>query len=238
MITNLPTKSDLQQNNLVDIDQHHKKITTNTLQVAIHFGKRPSEINRRIVTLSKRGLCRIAPSYYLNQQGKQQKYYELNRDQFLLVVMGFTGNKADIFKADFIQLFNQQEEELTQWRKQRSIASDTTKQANDQVYLLWQDLGEVIPSSMRYKMLFVHVQQAITKVATGSAKTDRATMTADQLHQVEVIEQQTETEIERLRSDGVEPERIRDDVLIMIKAIGKEKAPTSDQTERSLPNAA
>ena len=74
MLTKLPTKSDLQQTNLVNVDSLHKKVTTNTLQVAAHFNKRPSEINRRIDMLGKRGLCRTVPSYYLNQQGKRQKY--------------------------------------------------------------------------------------------------------------------------------------------------------------------
>ncbi len=238
MTANLLTKSDLQQTSLVDIDRLHKKVMTNSLQVAAHFNKRPSEINRRISVLGKKGLCRIAPSYYLNQQGKQQKYYELNRDQFLLVVMGFTGDKADRFKTDFIRLFNQQEEELIEWRQQRHIASDTTKQANDQVYLLQKDLAEVIPSSKRCTMLFVHIQQAITKAVTGSAKTERGAMTADQLYQVGLVEQRMQAEIKRLRSDGVSPEEIRDDVMTIIKTTSKKEAPVSDQTERNLHDAA
>lgn len=231
MITNLPTRLDLQQTNLVDIDQLHKKVITNTLQVADHFDKRPSEINRRIRVLGKKGLCRIAPSYYLNQQGKKQKYYELNRDKFLLVVMGFTGDKADRFKADFIKLFNQQEEELIQWRQQRELAVDTTKQANDQVYLLQQELALVIPSSKRCTMLFVHLQQAITKAATGSAKTKRATMTSEQLHQVGLLEQQVQIEIKRLRDDGVEPEKSRNDVLAMIN---KKRSPSQRPNRKGL----
>jgi len=235
MTSLLPTKSDLLQNNLVDIDQHHKKVITNTLQVAHHFNKRPSEVNRRIASLTKKGLCRIAPSYYLNQQGKQQNYYELNRDQFLMVVMGFMGDKADQFKADFIELFNNQEAELLQWRKQSVLTSDSTKQANDKVYQLQAELAEEIPGSKRCTMIFIHFQRAITKVVTGSAKTERAIMTAHQLYQVEQLEQMVQEEIERLRLDGIAPQQIRDDVLKMIRT-AKEKA-TSDQTERSFYNA-
>ncbi len=232
----LPTKAELLQHNLVDIDRHHKKVITNSLQVANHFDKRPSEVNRRIASLTKKGLCRIAPSYYLNQQGKQQNYYELNRDQFLLVVMGFTGDKADQFKADFIKLFNSQEAELLQWRKQSVLTSDSTKQANDKVYQLQAELAQEIPGSKRCTMIFIHFQRAITKAVTGSANTKRAMMTAHQLYQVEQLEQMVNVEIERLRLDSIAPQQIRDDVLTMIRT-AKENAPTSDQTERSFCNA-
>ena len=232
-----PTKAELLQYDLVAINHQHKKVITNTLQVANHLNKRPSEVNRRIASLTKKGLCRIAPSYYLNQQGKQQNYYELNRDQFLLVVMGFTGDKADQFKADFIQLFNQQEAELLQWREQVLLTTDSTKQANDKVYQLQAALAEVIPRSKRCTMIFIHIQQAITKAATGSAKTERALMTANQLYQVALLEQKVDAEIERQRIGGIAPEQVRDDVLAMIKT-ANEEASNSDQTERDLDNAA
>jgi len=214
----LPTKALLLKTNIVTIDQHHKKVITNTLQLANHFLKRPSEINRRIAGLSKKGLCKIAPSFYLNQQAKKQKYYELNRDQFLLVVMGFTGDKADRFKADFIKLFNQQELELKQWRAGRLVAADTTKQANDQIYELQNELKTVIPGSNRCTKIFIHFQNRITKAATGSAKTRRESMTSSQLRQVVELEQQVQNYIERLRGEGVDPVQIRDDTMAMIQA--------------------
>lgn len=220
----IPTKDELLQYELVAVDNQHKNATTNTIQVAEHFGKRPSEVNRRIASLTKRGLCRIAPSYYLNQQGKQQNYYELNREQFLLVVMGFTGNKADQFKVDFIELFNSQEAELMQWRKQSALTSDSTKQTNDQVYQLQGELAKVIPGSKRCTMIFIHFQRAITKAVTGSAKTERVMMTVDQLYQLEQLELKVNIEIERLRIDGVAPQQIRDDVLTIIN-ITKGKKP-------------
>tara|TARA_R110002050_G_scaffold57423_5_gene129278 strand:+ start:199227 stop:199973 length:747 start_codon:yes stop_codon:yes gene_type:complete len=219
---NLPTKLDLLQTNLVDIDWQHKQVITNTLQVADYFGKRPSNVNQRITSLVKRGRLKIKPTYYLDQQGKQQKYYELNRDQFLLVVMGFTGDKADQFKADFIRLFNQQEQELQYWQQQRYLASESTKQTNEQLYWLQTELAKIIPSSRCCTMLFIHVQQAVNKAATGSAKTDRKQMTSEQLYEVKQIEQHVEAEIRRLRSDDIAPEQIRSDVLASIKT-GKEK---------------
>tara|TARA_R110002049_G_scaffold189793_3_gene358421 strand:+ start:1693 stop:2412 length:720 start_codon:yes stop_codon:yes gene_type:complete len=236
MTSPLPTRIDLLQGGIVTLDHQHKKVITNTIQVADHFGKRPSNVNQRIVSLVNRDRLKIKPMYYLDHHGRDQKYYELNRDQFLLVVMGFTGDKADQFKADFIQLFNSQEAELQQWRKQSVLTSDSTKQANDKVYQLQAELAQEIPESKRCTMIFIHFQRAITKSVTGTAKTERAMMTAHQLYQVEQLEQMVNNEIERLRLDGIAPQQIRDDVLTMIRT-AKEKAPTSDQTERSLDNA-
>ena len=218
MTVTLPTKSELLEVSIVAIDQFHKKATTNTIQLANHFLKRPSEINRRIALLSNKGLCRIAPSYYLNQQGKKQKYYELNRDEFLLVVMGFTGSQADQFKADFIKLFNQQETELRQWQQGRLAAIDTTKEANGQIYLLKNKLAETIPNSKRCTMLFVHIQQAITKIATGKANTNRDTMTEGQLLKISNLEEQVEIQIEQLNREGLPPITIRNEVISTIKA--------------------
>jgi Rha family phage regulatory protein len=218
MMALLPTKADLLKTDIVAIDKHHKKVITNTIQLANHFLKRPSEINRRIALLSNKGLCRIAPSYYLNQQAKKQKYYELTRDEFLLVVMGFTGSKADKFKSDFIKLFNHQEAELTQWRAGRLIASDMTKDANDQIYKLKNDLKKVIPNSRRCSMIFNHFQRSITKAATGSAKTKRDVMTFSQLDQVAEIEQNVQDYIKQLRLAGVDPIQIRANTMAMIQA--------------------
>jgi len=218
MTATLSTKSELLEVSIVAIDQFHKKVITNTIQLANYFLKRPSEINRRIALLSNKGLCRIAPSYYLNQQGKKQKYYELNRDEFLLVVMGFTGSKADKFKSDFIQLFNQQETELRQWQQGRLVAIDMTKEANDQIHLLQNKLAETIPNSKRCTMLFVHIQQAITKIATGKANTNRDTMTEGQLLKISNLEEQVEIQMEQLNREGLPPITIRNEVIATIKA--------------------
>jgi Rha family phage regulatory protein len=218
MTATLPTKTELLEVSIVAIDQLHKKVFTNTIQVADSFGKRPSNVNQRISSLVKRGRLKIKPSYYLSQQGKEQVYYKLNRDQFLLVVMGFTGSKADQFKSDFIQLFNQQEAELRQWQTGRLVSTDTTKQANDQIYWLRNKLAETIPTSRRCTMLFIHIQGAITKRATGKANTKRDAMTACQLLEVGNLEQRVEAQIEKLSHEGLPAVHIRDEVIAMIKA--------------------
>ena len=132
--------------------------------------------------------------------------------------MGFTGSKADQFKADFIQLFNQQETELRQWQQGRLVAADTTKEANGQIYWLKNKLSETIPNSKRCTMLFVHIQQAITKMATGKANTNRDTMTEGQLLKISNLEEQVEIQIEQLNHEGLPPITIRNEVIATIRA--------------------
>ena len=67
-------------------------------------------------------------------------------------------------------------------------------------------------------MLFVHIQQAITKMATGKANTNRDAMTACQLLKVGELEQQVEIHIEQLNREGLPAVHIREEVMAMIKA--------------------
>lgn len=45
-------------------------------------------------------------SSYFNVQGKEQPCYEMTKDGFTLLAMGFTGKKAIEFKLNYINAFN------------------------------------------------------------------------------------------------------------------------------------
>lgn len=57
-------------------------------------------------------------SFYLNKQNKKQPCYNLTRDGFSLLVMGFTGQKAYKWKIEFIKAFNEMEKTI---KKQNEI---------------------------------------------------------------------------------------------------------------------
>jgi len=214
----LPTKSELLEVSLVAIDQHHKKVITSTVQIADYFGKRHSNVIRILTALNKMCVLKIEPTYYLDQQGRKQVYYQLNRDEFLLVVMGFTGIKAVQFKADFIKLFNLYETELIEWQQGRRIASDKTKEANHRIDWLKSALAETIPDSNKCKMLYVHIQGAINRAVTGKANTKRESMTSSQLLKIGNMEQWVEANIEQLKREGLPALHIRDEILASLKA--------------------
>ena len=52
-------------------------------------------------------------STYADSYGRQQKCYDVTRDGFSLLVMGFTGKKALEWKLKYIEAFNAMEQRLT-----------------------------------------------------------------------------------------------------------------------------
>lgn len=48
------------------------------------------------------------------QNGKPRKFYRMTKDGWMFLVMGFTGDKADAVKEQFIEAFNWMTNQLTQ----------------------------------------------------------------------------------------------------------------------------
>ena len=107
---------------------------TNSLLIADHFGKRHDTVLRAIKTLIDRTqdagrLRNFAASSYLNEQGKRQPMYLLNRDGFFFVAGGFTGQVADEWKWKFIDAFNAMESELHARTQRFAAALDQVRPA-------------------------------------------------------------------------------------------------------------
>lgn len=85
--------------------------------VAEAFDKNHRDVLRSIRTLTdeQSGLSaefrlrNFAQSTYLNEQGHRQPCYQLTRDGFTMLAMGFTGKKAARFKEFYIKRFNEME---------------------------------------------------------------------------------------------------------------------------------
>ena len=86
-----------------------------SLDIAEHFGKQHKNILRDIERLEIPDDFRrlnFEPSSYVNGQNKEQPAYNLTRDGFSFLVMGFTGKKANEWKVKYIEAFNLMEKEL------------------------------------------------------------------------------------------------------------------------------
>ena len=88
-----------------------------SLKVAEHFQKRHDNVLRTIADLRSSvpqefGALNFEETDYLDSQGKLRPFYNLSRDGFTLVVMGFTGAKALAWKLRYIEAFNGMEQEL------------------------------------------------------------------------------------------------------------------------------
>lgn len=99
---------------LVKTNQQGQNVTTSLL-IAEIFGKNHKEVLRDIKNLdcpedfNRRNFALIS---YLDSMNREQKAYEMTKDGFSFLVMGYTGAKAATFKVDFINEFNKREEML------------------------------------------------------------------------------------------------------------------------------
>lgn len=124
---NLPQFADGQA--LVTI-KHNQPITTSR-QIAITFGKEHRAVlhaihNLRESTPTNFNQRNFASADYRDTQGKRQPMYELTRDGFTLLAMGFTGKRALEFKLAYINAFNEMERKLAE-PKTITVKSHTRK---------------------------------------------------------------------------------------------------------------
>lgn len=101
--------------NLVIQSPQGRDVTT-SLIVAEVFGKRNSDVLRDIRNLhcsqefKGRNFALMVKTSELPQGGAQKsEYYEMTKDGFSFLVMGYTGDKAGQFKELFINEFNKRE---------------------------------------------------------------------------------------------------------------------------------
>lgn len=101
--------------------QHGEPVTT-SIEVAKYFHKNHQHVLRDIEAIMQGGLsksgqtsnkisvfCRhnFEATTYTDQWNRQQKMYYLTKNGFTLLVMGYTGERAMLFKIDYINAFDQ-----------------------------------------------------------------------------------------------------------------------------------
>lgn len=90
---------------------------TTSLIVAEVFGKEHKNVVRGIESLScseNFNKLNFEPIEYIDSRGRTQKAYEMTKDGFTFLAMGYTGKVAAKFKEDFINAFNAMEKQLRQ----------------------------------------------------------------------------------------------------------------------------
>src|SRR5690606_33128368 len=92
------------------------EVFANSRDVAAFFGKNHRDVVRAIDNLIEQepnlGVRNFAQTPYVEaQNGQTYKTYEMDRDGFTLLAMGFTGGKALKWKLRYIEAFNALEAE-------------------------------------------------------------------------------------------------------------------------------
>lgn len=113
---------------------HDGKAVTTSMAVAEYFHKRHDDVMKKIRSV----ITDCEPDYHArnfaemfqevevaNGAIRKSPMFELTRDAFVLIVMGFTGKKALQWKIDYINAFNRMEAELslTEFSREKRSAS-------------------------------------------------------------------------------------------------------------------
>ncbi len=100
--------------NIVFIENN--EVVTDSLNVAEVFGKQHKNVIQSIHNLhselEEKDQLNFQPNSYKDSYGREQMKYNLTKDGFTLLVMGFNGKEALKFKMMYINEFNRMEQEL------------------------------------------------------------------------------------------------------------------------------
>ena len=100
-------------NNLVEIKNN--QVVVSSRKIAMNFSKRDGDILRTIKGLmhsTQNCVEWFSEEKYKDNSGKYNVEYMMNRDGFILLIMGFTGKIAIELKIAYINAFNDMEAKL------------------------------------------------------------------------------------------------------------------------------
>ena len=120
-------------------------LTTSKL-IADSFGKIHRDVMRSIKNLDCSDEFRLrnfAQSYYVSPQNKKLECFEITRDGFAFLCMGFTGDKAASWKEKYIAAFNAMEVSIStidDRMSELSVEQGKIKEAGKK----WSEMGRTI----------------------------------------------------------------------------------------------
>ena len=103
------------KNEIMIVDKGGEQLWTTSLDLAEKFGKQHKRLMQTIRELecSKEfSLANFVLSEWTNERGKTYPCYELTRDGFTLLALGFTGKEAISWKIKYIAAFNAMEKKI------------------------------------------------------------------------------------------------------------------------------
>ncbi|EPW5097276.1 Rha family transcriptional regulator [Salmonella enterica subsp. enterica serovar Alachua] len=92
------------------------KVVTSSLAVASYFGKQHKNVIQKIASLecsAEFTELNFQLSEYIDASGRKLPCYQITRDGFAFLAMGFTGKRAAQFKEAYINAFNKMEKQLS-----------------------------------------------------------------------------------------------------------------------------
>nr|DAV81583.1 MAG TPA: regulatory protein [Caudoviricetes sp.] len=186
------------------MEQNREEIlTANSRDVAEHFEKDHKHVLESIRNLTAENSATksmfIETSF--ESRGKFYPQYELTRDGFSLLVMGFTGAKALEWKLKYIEAFNEMERELKRLFEERKRTEIERAKGIIIRHILTDTIKMKIADSPNKKFAYPNYTKLIYRTIFGKSlkelqvdfgvkpkETVRDYMTAEQLKEVESME--------------------------------------------------
>ncbi|PHM54547.1 Rha family transcriptional regulator [Xenorhabdus sp. KK7.4] len=97
------------------------KVVTTSLKIASYFGKRHDNVLRKIRQVRDEcpddfAALNFEEADFIDKNGDVQPMFNLTKDGYMLVVMGFTGKAAMQIKVNYIRAFNWMAEQIDRWK--------------------------------------------------------------------------------------------------------------------------
>ncbi len=100
------------------------RVVTTSIAIAEFFDKRHDDVLKkiRLMDCSTFNARNFADVTYTDAKGEQRPMYQITKNGFVFLVMGFTGKKAAAFKEAYIAEFDRMEKQLWE-QKQLALSS-------------------------------------------------------------------------------------------------------------------
>ncbi|HFE7542752.1 TPA: Rha family transcriptional regulator [Salmonella enterica subsp. enterica serovar Newport] len=115
-----------------EITIHDNRPVTTSVSVANFFGKQHKHVLEKIRSLdcspafTTANFSTVAITTQAGFDERETEAYEMTKDGFVFLVMGFTGKKAARFKEAYIAEFNRMEEEIRQQKNDMIFGDSRT----------------------------------------------------------------------------------------------------------------
>ncbi|HBC0354047.1 TPA: Rha family transcriptional regulator [Salmonella enterica subsp. enterica serovar Napoli] len=115
-----------------EITIHDNRPVTTSVSVANFFGKQHKHVLEKIRSLdcspafTAANFSTVAITTQAGFDERETEAYEMTKDGFVFLVMGFTGKKAARFKEAYIAEFNRMEEEIRQQKNDMIFGDSRT----------------------------------------------------------------------------------------------------------------
>ena len=151
----------------------NNKVVVSSRQIAESFSKRHSDVLRAVTKLinsTQKCVQWFFKRSYKDSSGKSNTEYLMNRDGFVLLVMGFTGKVAMDLKIAYINAFNEMEAKLRKMQKPKQVT--LIEQPKENEFVRPQNSAEYMSKLAEVKAYITTAQTLVDNMAQERAKSE------------------------------------------------------------------